>query len=234
MSNFQQTETSTNKYNTNVYGQVEQSYTDGNSVYSKVMAWLMVAFLATGFGTMFIGPMVPVSMINVLWIVALAALILSGFVRHVKGVAPALTIIIPTILGITLYPTINYYLQTGSGNIILSAAFGTAIVFGTAAILGWRAEKNKVESKMPIMTGVLIALIVTSILNVFIFKLTALSFIISLITIPLFALYSYYDLNKLRNNPNAMPPASYALNIFLDIFNIFVSILNILGMANNR
>ena len=203
----------------------------GQSVYSKVMLWLMVAFAATAFGVWFVGPLVPVSMINLLWVVALIALIVSGFLRHIKILAPIMAIAIPLVLGIILYPTLNYYFATGAGNIVLSAAAGTALTFGVAAIMGWRSEKS-LDSKIPLMTAVLFGLIGVSLLNVFIFKLAGLSFIISLITVPLFALYTYYDLNKLRRQPNLMSPASYALNIFLDIFNIFVSLLNIFGFTS--
>lgn len=206
---------------------------DETSVYSKVMLWLMVAFASAGVGTMFIGPLVPITMINFLWLTALIALIAAGFVRKIPYVAPFLTIFIPTILGITLYPTLAYYTSTGDANIILSAAFGTALTFGTSAVLGWRSNKN-LNSMAPVMGGILIGLIGTSILNVFVFKLAWLSFVISLVTIPLFALYSYRDLNNLRKNPTAYPPSTYALNIFLDVFNIFVALLNILGMSSRR
>lgn len=225
-----------NSYQNTLYENNYGGFSGGNTVnsaYSKIMLWLTFAFLATGVGTLFIGPLVPYSMINGLWVVALIALIVSGFMRNVKWLAPALTIFIPTILGVILYPTLNYYFATGSGDIVLSAAFGTAVVFGISAIIGWNSKVNKVESKMPIMTGVLIALILTSVLNVFIFQMEAISFIISLVTIPLFALYSYYDLNKIKNHPTAKPAASYALDIFLDIYNIFVSILNIIGIFRN-
>lgn len=167
-------------------GSVAVKSLKNTSTYNKVMAWLAAAFVMAGVGAVFIGPLVPASSLNFLWLGALVALIAAGFLRNVPGLNALMTLAIPTILGILLYPTLNHYITTGSGNIVISAAAGTAIVFGVSAVAGWKAKENKVESKIPMMTGVLFALIGVSLINVFFLKLTAISFIISLIIVPLF------------------------------------------------
>lgn len=207
--------------------------TSNNLFYSRVMGWLFAAFGAAAVGTMLIGPLVPLSMMMPLSLVALGVLIVSGFVRKSPKVSGALAIGIPLILGITLYPVLNYYLSSGAGDIVVSSLIGTAVIFGGMALWGWRSPRsfNRWEGKL---FFVVLALIVVSLLNTFFFKMTILGLVISCVVLVVFAIYSFIDIQRIRDYDGSdhSTASMYALNVFLDILNLFTSLLNILGFLS--
>lgn len=207
---------------------------EANSFYAQVMLWLGISFAVAAVGTFIIGPMVPQSLILPLYIVVFVALLASGFARKTKKLMGVFAIAVPTVLGIVLYPTLNAYISSGSGDIVGFAALGTALVFGTMAYFGWTSKKSMTRF-LPRLFAVLIGVIVLSLLNAFWFQLPILSFVISLVVVVIFSVYTFIDIQMIRDKVGAdqLPPSYYALNIFLDIFNIFVALLNIFGFASS-
>lgn len=203
---------------------------DNNKFYSKVMAWVAGSFLAATVGAIFIGPFVPPALMMPLYIVVFVALLASGFSRKLMALSGVFAIAIPLILGIILYPTLNYYFATGSGGIVGMSALGTAIIFGGMAFLGWTSNKN-LNHLAPKLFFVMLGLIAMSFLNIFLFQLPLIGVIISGAVIIIMSLYTFIDIQQLKNRSpyDAIPASRYALNLFLNIYNIFVSLLNILG-----
>lgn len=204
-----------------------------NSFYSKVMLWLGISFAVAAIGTFVLGPLVPPAAVLPLYLVVLVALIASAFARKAKKFMGAFAVAVPTVLGIVLYPTLNAYISSGSGDIVGMAALGTALVFGVMAYWGWTSKKSMYRA-MPALFAILIGVIVLSLLNAFIFHLSVLSFVISLAAVGVFAVYTFIDIQRIRDRAGAdqLPPSSYALDIFLDIYNLFVSLLNIFGFLS--
>lgn len=213
---------------------VQQPAFGNGKFYSKVMTWVAASFLAATIGAVLVGPMVPVSLMMPLYVVAFIALLVAGFSRKAMQLSGAFAIGVPFILGIILYPTLNYYVSSGAGGIVGMAAGGTAVIFGGMAILGWFSKKN-LDHLAPKLFFVLLGLIAMSFLNAFLFKLSILSLIVSAAVIVIMALYTFIDIQRLKNRDpyDQIPAAHYALNIFLNIYNIFVSLLNILGILRN-
>lgn len=202
--------------------------------YSKVLAWLALSFGVAAVGTFFIGPLVPQAFIMPLSLIAIGALIAASFSRKAMKLSGLFAVVIPFILGITLYPTLNYYISSGSGNIVSSAAAGTALIFGVMATVGWTSKKS-LNHLAPFLFWGVLGLIGVSLMNVFLFQLTGLSLIISIAVVAVFAVYTYIDIQAIRDRSRGDAPASYyALNVFLDIWNIFVSLLNILGIFSKN
>lgn len=198
--------------------------------YGKVMSWIFVSLLLTFIGIFMIGPLIPPQAVMWIWGVSLIALIAASFSRKSMKFMGFFVIILPLALGIILYPTLNYYVQTGSGDIIGMAVAGTGLIFGSMSIWGWVSPKSaeKLSSKLFV---IVLGLIGVSLLNVFIFKLELLSFIISLVVLVVFSIYTFIDIQRLRDRSINAPASWYALNIYLNIYNIFVSLLNILSFV---
>ncbi len=200
--------------------------------FGQVMTWLAAAFGAATIGTLILGPIIPQDLVLPLYFVALGALILSAFVRKVgEALAGPLAIIIPTILGIALYGTLNSMVAAGGGGIIVMALLGTAIVFGSMAVWGWTTTKDVSGWGKPLFF-MLLGVIAISLLNTFVFGLPLLSLLISVVVLVLFSIYTIVDIQSLKNAQKygtSASPATYALNIFLNIYNIFVSLLRILS-----
>jgi FtsH-binding integral membrane protein len=197
-----------------------------DTFYARIMGWLFLAFAAATAGIFLLGPIVPDALRVPLYFVALGALILSAFSRKVAALAPVFTVAIPTILGLMLYPTLNYLQVTGGGNIIGLAAAGTAVVFGMAAVIGWKSQKTLYHwgGKLFFIT---LGVIAVSLLNAFFFQIEGLGLLISLGVVVIFSIYSFIDIQAVRDRAYGDVPAQYALNIFLNIYNIFVALLNI-------
>lgn len=116
------------------------------------------------------------------------------------------------------------------GSIVIEAAVGTAIVFGSMAIWGWTTKKDLSGWYKP-MFFILLGIIAVSLLNVFVFQLGGLQLLIAIGALVIFSIYSVMDIQRLKNAEKygtTAHPAMYALNIFLDIWNIFVALLRIL------
>ena len=207
---------------------------DNGKFYSKVMTWVAGSFLSATIGALLIGPFVPTALMMPLYIVALVALLASGFSRKLMALSGVFAIGIPFILGVILYPTLNYYFTTGAGGIVGLSALGTAIIFGGMAVLGWTSKKN-LNHLAPKLFFVMMGLIAISLLNAFLFKLPLLAVVISAVVIVVMCFYVFIDIQQLKNRSpyDAIPASHYALNLFLNIYNIFVSLLNILGFLRN-
>jgi len=196
---------------------------------AQVFGWLFFSFIVCALGTAWIGPMVPPSAIMPLSIALILAMVLSGFVRKLSFLQPVFLVAVPLILGIVLHPVLESYTQAGMGNIIVMAAAGTALVFGLTGIVAWRS-KASIEGWMPKLMVILLAVIGVSLLNVFLFKLSFLSLAIAWVTLALFTLFTFHDIQKIRDaGMHGEPASSVALNIFLDLINIFTSLLRILS-----
>ena len=214
---------------------VSPSDTLGNGkFYSKVMSWVAGSFLSATVGAVLIGPLVPQALMMPLYVVAFIALLVAGFSRKAMQLSGIFAIGVPFILGVILYPTLNYYLSNGMGDIVGLSALGTAIIFGGMAVLGWTSNKN-LNHLAPKLFFVLLGLIAMSFLNAFLFQMSILSLVISGAVIVVMSLYTFIDIQRLKNRDpyDQIPAAHYALNIFLNIYNIFVSLLNILGILRN-
>lgn len=201
--------------------------------FGQVMTWLAGGFAAALLGILLIGPFIPPTLIMPLYFVALGLLLLSAFVRKAaKYLAGPLAIAIPAIVGAVSYPALNYYVQSGMGDLIVMAAAGTVVVFGSMAIWGWTTKKDLSGWYKP-MFFILLGVIVISLLNAFVFHLGALQVLIAIGSLVIFSIYSVMDIQSLKNADKYgtdIHPGVFALNIFLDIWNIFMSLLRILSI----
>lgn len=203
-----------------------------SGAYGKVMLWLFFCFLALAGGIFILGPIMPPALAFGLFVVLILSMIVAGFSRKASELlyklSNVLAIIVPVLLGAIFYPILVTYVAKGLGGILVMAALGTAIVFGVAAITGWRSQVTKYHWLRP-MFGVLIATIVLSVLNAMFFQLPVVTLIISCVTLVLFTIYAYIDIQMVRDYAGEVKPSMLALNVFLDIWNIFMSILNIIS-----
>lgn len=196
------------------------------------MMWFAISFFSAFVGAAFIGPFVPPALTFPLYIVAFIALLASGFLQKYNGASQILSIVIPLILGIILFPTLAMYVSSGAAMTVIMAAAGTFVIFVTSALAGWFMKRD-LSSFAPILFGLLIGAIAISFLNAFIFKLAWLAVFISFVVIGIMVLYIYMTIQRVRVGGGGAHPSSYSLNLFVSIYNIFVSLLQILGIFRN-
>lgn len=127
--------------------------------------------------------------------------------------------------GLTLAPLLGHLIISGQTSAIFQALLGTGIVVGglTAYTL---TTKNDFMQYSTIMFWILLALVIVSLVNLFLGS-SLLALVISWISIVVFSIYIIIDTQQVLYTD--IEPLDAAMNLYLDILNIFVSLLNILS-----
>lgn len=114
---------------------------------------------------------------------------------------------------------------------IFTAFLGSAILFGTMSFYGYFTKKNLDSLGQYLFVG-LIAIVIASIINIFIGS-TVMQMVISAIAILVFMALTMYDTQKIReelmDNSNDYAEVYGALTLYLDFINIFLNLLQLTG-----
>jgi FtsH-binding integral membrane protein len=114
---------------------------------------------------------------------------------------------------------------------IVSAFMGAAILFGVMSGYGYFTKQN-LDSMGKFMFVGLIAIVIASIINIFIGS-TVMQMVISALAIVIFMGLTAYDTQQIREmvstDSNAAAEVSGALTLYLDFINIFLSLLQLFG-----
>ena len=111
------------------------------------------------------------------------------------------------------------------GSLIAMAAGGTGVIFFSLATLATVSKRDFSFMGKFLFIG-LIMLLVASLANIF-FAIPALSLTISAIAVMLFSAYILYDVSNIVNGGETNYVIA-TLQIYLDIYNLFVNLLNLL------
>lgn len=209
-----------------------------DSRYGSVMAWIAASFISFTLSAYYIGPHIPPQYAQGISIAVLLGLLVSAFARKLflnPIFSNAMALIVPAALGLVTYAVVNSYAAAGMTDTVVLAGLATIITFGVCAIYGWFSKKS-INSWAGKLFAILLAIIGLSLLNAFFFHITGLSLIISIAVVVIFSLYTFMDIQAIRDRSadDIVPSSWYALNIFLDIYNLFMAFLNILGIASKN
>ncbi|MEO5331753.1 MAG: Bax inhibitor-1/YccA family protein [Magnetococcus sp. YQC-5] len=145
---------------------------------------------------------------------------------HVKNAA---TLFLFTGLsGLSVGPVIAYYIGAGMSGVVGQAAFMTGAVF-TGLTFHALTTKRDLSMMHGMLFAGLIVVVVGGLINLFLHS-TALSFAMSAAGCVIFAGYILYETQQLKAQPWAMAPSVAALSIYLNILNLFMSLLRLLGI----
>jgi len=145
-----------------------------------------------------------------------------------KSVALACLHGFAAIMGLS-FATIFVVFNLGS---IVSAFMGAAVLFGVMSFYGYFTKKN-LDSVGKFMFVGLIAIIIASVINVFIGS-GLFSMVISALAIIIFLGLTAYDTQKIREEvqyegSSGLAEVRGALTLYLDFINLFLSLLNLFG-----
>ena len=154
-------------------------------------------------------------------ILEFAALFLFMFKKNVFTYS-----VFTLISGITLIPVISSFLGANLGYVVIQALVGTSSIVGLLTVYTLSTKKDYLQYST-ILFYILIGVVILSILNIF-FGNSIFSLIISSIAVVLFSFYIIVDTQEVLYTD--IEPLDAAMNLYLDILNIFVSLLNILGI----
>jgi FtsH-binding integral membrane protein len=167
------------------------------------------------------------------WIVLFAPLAAIFAVGYVLGNNPSKSVAqlclhgFAALMGLS-FATIFVVYTSAS---IVSAFFGAAILFATMSVYGY-FTKQSLDSLGKYLIVALIAIIITSIVNIFIGS-SLLQTIISAAAVVIFLGLTAYDTQKIREqlmeSDGPAIEAMGALTLYLDFINLFLSLLHLFG-----
>ena len=167
------------------------------------------------------------------WIVIFAPLVAIFGVAMVLGDNPSKPVAqlclhgFAALMGLS-FATIFALFTMGS---IVSAFMGAAILFGTMSFYGY-FTKRSLDSLGKFMIVGLIAIVIASIVNIFIGS-TVMQMVISALAIIIFLGLTAYDTQQIREelSVDSTPAAEVrgALTLYMDFINLFINLLQLFG-----
>ncbi len=114
---------------------------------------------------------------------------------------------------------------------IVSAFMAAAVLFGTMSAYGYFTKKNLDSMGKFLFVG-LIALIIVSIINIFIGS-SVMQMVISAVAVIIFLGLTAYDTQKIREevsyNNDGIAEIRGALTLYMDFINLFINLLSLFG-----
>ncbi len=134
-------------------------------------------------------------------------------------------------MGLTLGPILNYYMQTAGGSdIVMMALGGTGIIFIGLSAYVLVTRKNFSFIGGMLMAGILVAFL--AMLVTLIFPMPALSLAISAMFIMLMSGLILFQTSEIIHGGETNYITA-TVTLYVSIFNIFTSLLHILGIFND-
>jgi modulator of FtsH protease len=135
-------------------------------------------------------------------------------------------------MGLMLTPLLRHTLgYSNGGSLIMTAFGGTACIFAVMASVATVSKRDFSMMGKWLMAGVLV-LILASIANIFL-NMSALSIVVSVMAVGIFSAFILYDVQRIVNGGETNYITA-TLAIYLDVYNIFTSLLSLLGLGGSR
>lgn len=202
-----------------------------NSLFIKQTYKLLTASLIAATGGAFLGVSYVKEFSLMLTILEFVMLFGLFFAKNKPNLALILLFGFTFVSGLTLGPILNTFIGAGMGNVITQAFLMTSVAFGGLTLFAFNTKRDfSAMGKMLFIT--LIVVIVASLANLF-FHSPVLQLTIAGVSAILFSAFILYDTqNIIRGNYDN--PVLAAVALYLDILNLFISLLQILGAFNSR
>ena len=147
------------------------------------------------------------------------------------GINLAMLFAFTFVSGLTISPLISAYVGRGMGGIVGEAFLLTSIAFGALSLFAMNTKKDYTTmGKMLMIT--LIIVVVAGLLNIF-FHSPLLQLGIAVVSSVLFSFFILYDTQNIIQG-NYSTPIEGAIALYLDFFNLFISLLQILGIFGDE
>jgi FtsH-binding integral membrane protein len=132
--------------------------------------------------------------------------------------------------------SISAFMAVFTGMSVVTAFLGAAVLFGTMSLYGYFTKTSLDNVGKYLFIG-LIAIIIASIINIFIGS-SVMAMVISAVAIVIFLGLTAYDTQQIREqlsymDENHRAEVLGALSLYLNFINIFTSLLNLTGSRND-
>ncbi len=160
--------------------------------------------------------------------VILMAMFGFNAVRHNTTLSLVALFVFTFVMGAWLAPMISMFVHTGRGNVVANAFLSTSVLFGALSLFAINSKKDYSSWGKPLFIT-FIVLFVMSLVNYFVFNSPIMGIVISAGVLLLFSLFTIYDTQNIANGAYDSP-IDAAVSLFLDFFNMFTSMLSLLGI----
>ena len=213
-----------------------------NKIFGKTFFWMFLGLLGSGiiawytYSSGLFLDIVLEGYFNILLIVELVAVIVFSLLfRKLPAWAVGILYFVYSMInGVTL--SVIFAVFELSSIIYLFVA--SAIIFAVLGVIGYKTNAD-LSRWSPYITVFLIAGLVLSLLNLFIFKNSTFDLILDWIILAIFCGVTIYDINRiklLQSEPSINQEKIHiycAMQLYLDFINIFLRILSIFGKRRN-
>lgn len=229
-----------------MYSTTIDNYRDAagvNQAMGRVYGHMALAVLTSMLVSMFVGmnpEMVQFFFTGIMkWVVIFAPLVAVFVVAPVLASNPTPPVAMAALHGFAALMGLSFAMifviyTMGS---IFTAFMGAAVLFGTMSGYGY-FTKQSLDSVGKYAFVALIAICIASIVNIFIGS-TVMQMVISAIAILVFLALTAYDTQTIRERVSREDSTygdevSGALSLYLDFINIFIHLLQLFGIMNNK
>ncbi len=160
--------------------------------------------------------------------VILMAMFGFSAVRHNYTLSLVALFVFTFVMGAWLAPMISMFVNTGRGNVVGNAFLSTAVLFGALSMFAINSKKDYSSWGKPLFIT-FVVLFAMSLINYFVFHSPIIGIVISAGVLLLFSIFTIYDTQNIANGAYDSP-VDAAVSLFLDFFNMFTSMLHLLGI----
>ncbi|RDU70452.1 Bax inhibitor-1/YccA family protein [Helicobacter brantae] len=153
------------------------------------------------------------------------------FSRGKTGLNLLMLFAFTTLSGITLVPLLGFVISRAGVGAVAQALGMTTIIFGVMSLYAIKTKKDLANMGKMLFIA-LIVVIVCSIINIFL-NSSPFQIVIAGGSAILFSLFIAYDTQKIIKGMYESP-IDAAIDLYLDFLNIFISILQIIGLTSSN
>jgi modulator of FtsH protease len=154
-----------------------------------------------------------------------------GMARNKPDVQLALLFVFTFITGVSLVPLFGMLIGAGKGALIGNAFLMTSVLFGALSMFAINSKQDFSSWGKPLFITVIV-LLVLSLINILVLKSPMFHVVISAVVLLVFALFTIYDTQNIANGAYDSPVEA-AFSLYLDLFNMFTALLQLLGIMGS-
>jgi FtsH-binding integral membrane protein len=212
-------------------GYVETSVAERSSLSAKVMTFTFFSILAAMAGT-FVGAQMNLSFGGGTWllffIVEIGLIFAANALRDKMPINFILLYSFAAVTGLSISPLINILFQAGYSDIVYQALGITAGMTIALSAYAWTTKRD-FSGFAPYLFAGIIGLILVGLLNALLFHSPILHMVYLYAGVVIFSFYMIFDVQRIKKYPDTVGNAvMLALGLYLNIFNLFLFILQIL------
>ena len=151
-----------------------------------------------------------------------------GMTKNKPGLNLAALFLFTFATGVSLVPLLASLIGAGNGAVIGNAFLMTSVLFGALSLFAINSKTDYSSWGKPLFIT-LIVIIIASLVNIFILNSPIMHIVITAGVLLLFSLFTIYDTQNIANGAYDTP-VDAAVSLYLDFFNMFIALLQILGI----